>query len=133
MLFRSFKWLSVFILSTSLMAIINLISAPGIGLQILHIIGLPLLGLCGARALKLSVVASGGTFIENSIADGMVEFIPVRMSSFEKVSRDLVSNKYACLKAEHSLQAPGLAEFMEWCIRYEKASQFREGFMPCPK
>ncbi|KAF4706440.1 hypothetical protein FOZ63_014271, partial [Perkinsus olseni] len=62
--------------------------------------------------------------------DGMVEFIPVRLTSFDRISRDLVSIKYACLKAEHSLQAPGLARFMEWRIKYDKAGHLREGSMP---
>ncbi|KAF4679886.1 hypothetical protein FOZ60_014374 [Perkinsus olseni] len=131
MILRAFKWLSMFVVSTSSMALVNLALPPGPLLHAaLHLVGLPFSGLCGARALKLSLAASGGTFLESSIVDGMVEFIPVRLTCFDRISRDLVSIKYACLKAEHSLQASGLARFMEWRIKYDKAWHLREGSMP---
>ncbi|KAF4703551.1 hypothetical protein FOZ63_020033 [Perkinsus olseni] len=130
MILRVLKWLSMFVVSTSSMALVNLALPPGPLLHALHLLGLPFSGLCGARALKLSLAASGGTFLESSIVDGMVEFIPVRLTSFDRISKDLVSIKYACLKAEHSLQAPGLARFMEWRIKYDKAGHLREGSMP---
>ncbi|KAF4682624.1 hypothetical protein FOZ62_013190 [Perkinsus olseni] len=131
MILRALKWLSMFVVSTSSMALVNLGLPPGPLLHAaLHLVGLPFSGFCGARALKLSLAASGGTFLESSIVDGMVEFIPVRLTSFDRISRDLVSIKYACLKAEHSLQASGLARFMEWRIKYDKAWHLREGSMP---
>ncbi|KAF4654389.1 hypothetical protein FOL47_009994, partial [Perkinsus chesapeaki] len=116
MLARALKWSMIFAFSMTCVAVLNLSLAPGFLLQSLHFIGLPLLGLCGGRALKLSLAASGGSLIESTIADGMAEFIPVRMGQFDKISSDLISTKYGCLKAEHALQAPGLAQFLVWRI-----------------